>query len=86
MTFGLGGALERARGAFEQRLRLGADDPFTRYYAACVYAQRGETEEALVSLEKAAAARRSFTLARARIEPELEGLRDDHRFQRLLAL
>jgi len=79
-------ALERARGAFEERLRLGADDPFTRYYAACVYALRGETEEALVSLERAAEARRSLTLARARIEPELEGLRDDHRFRRLLAL
>jgi TolB-like protein/tRNA A-37 threonylcarbamoyl transferase component Bud32 len=79
-------ALERARAAFEERLRLGADDPFTRYYAACVYALRGESEEALVSLERAALGRRALTLARARVEPELEGLRDDRRFQRLLAV
>ena len=32
----------------------GADDPATRYYAACAYALRGEPEAALACLEKAA--------------------------------
>ena len=32
-------------------MRAGADDPFTRYYAACAYALRGEPEPALESLE-----------------------------------
>jgi serine/threonine protein kinase/tetratricopeptide (TPR) repeat protein len=71
--------------AFERRLRTGADDPFTRYYAACAYALRGDAEAALESLEKAAAERRRLTIARARVEPALESLRPLERFQALLA-
>jgi non-specific serine/threonine protein kinase len=78
-------ALEAAREAFEQRLRMGADDPFTRYYAACVYALRGQSDEAIACLEKAAERRRRFTVERARIEPELETLRGDARFRALVA-
>ncbi len=81
---GAAAALERARAAFEERLRLGADDPFTRYYAACVYALRGDVEEALVSLERALRERRDLNRARGRIEPELQRLRGDPRFERLL--
>ncbi len=77
-------ALNLAVEAFERRLRTGADDPFTRYYAACAYALRGDTEKALCSLEKAAASRRRFTVARARVDPALEGLRSLPRFQVLL--
>ncbi|HET7293505.1 MAG TPA: protein kinase [Vicinamibacteria bacterium] len=77
-------ALETAVSAFEVRLRVGADDPFTRYYAAAAHAMRDETDEAIGALEKAAARRRAFTVARARIEPEWESLRDDERFLRLL--
>src|SRR6266568_4836857 len=69
---------------FEERIRLGADEPFTRYYVACVHALRGAAEEALACLEKAARVRRPFTLARARIEPELESLRDHPRFRELV--
>jgi TolB-like protein/Tfp pilus assembly protein PilF len=77
-------ALDLAIDAFEKRLHTGADDPFTRYYAACAYALRGEPEPALDSLEKAAAARRRFTLARSRVEPALESLRKEERFRTLL--
>lgn len=77
-------ALETAISAFEARLRVGADEPFTRYYAAAAHVLRGEKEEALDALEKAAARRRTFTIARARIEPEWESLREDERFLRLL--
>jgi TolB-like protein/predicted Ser/Thr protein kinase len=77
-------ALALALDAFEQRVRLGADDPFTRYYAACVHAVRGERTLALDSLQKAAQKRRRFTLARARIEPEWEALRADPAFVALL--
>jgi TolB-like protein len=87
---GLGQA-ERARAAFalaqrafEQRLRLGADDPFTRYYAACVHARCGEAGAALDSLEKAARDAGPFTIERARLEPELASLRDEPRFRALL--
>jgi TolB-like protein/predicted Ser/Thr protein kinase/thioredoxin-like negative regulator of GroEL len=77
-------ALDQSRAAFEERLRLGADDPFTRFYAACVYALRGDRDEALVSLERSIQGRRALNLARARIEPELELLRGDPRFHRLV--
>ncbi len=77
-------AFDAALGAFDERVRLGADDPFTRYYAAAVHALRGETEEALVFLEKAARVRRRFTVARARIEPEFQGLRAEPAFAALV--
>jgi tetratricopeptide (TPR) repeat protein len=77
-------SLERALDGFERRLRMGADEPFSRYYAACAYALRGETEQALGSLEKAAARRHAFVVERARIEPELAGLQGEPRFQALL--
>jgi tetratricopeptide (TPR) repeat protein len=70
--------------SFERRVRLGADDPFTRYYAAAVHAMRGDAEPAMAFLERAAAQHRAFTIARARIEPEFEALRADRRFQALL--
>lgn len=70
--------------SFDRRVRLGADDPFTRYYAAAVHALRGDAEPALAFLERAIAQRPAFTAARAAIEPEFEGLRGDARFQRLL--
>ena len=69
---------------FDRRVRLGADDPFTRYYAAGVHAMRGDAEPALAFLERALAQQRPFTAARARIEPEFETLRSDPRFQRLV--
>jgi len=69
---------------FDRRVRLGADDPFTRYYAASVYALRGEPEPALAFLEHSLSRQRAFTAARAAIEPEFESLRGDPRFQRLL--
>src|SRR5262249_59580115 len=43
-------AFEVALTLFEERLRLGADDPFTRFYVAGVHALRGETEQALSAL------------------------------------
>jgi tetratricopeptide (TPR) repeat protein/tRNA A-37 threonylcarbamoyl transferase component Bud32 len=69
---------------FERRVRLGADDPFTRYYAAAVHAMRGDAEPALAFLERAVAELPAFTAARARIEPEFERLRNDPRFEKLL--
>ena len=77
-------ALQTARESFEQRIRLGADEPFTRYYAACVYSLLGQMDDALGCLERAAKLRRSFTVARARIEPELTALHGEPRFQQLI--
>jgi tetratricopeptide (TPR) repeat protein len=69
---------------FEGRLRLGADEPFSRYYAACAYAVRGDVDPALAYLERAIRMRRRFTVARARIEPEFDGLRGERRFRVLV--
>jgi tetratricopeptide (TPR) repeat protein len=79
-----GNAFATALAGWEERLRMGADEPFTRYYAACVYALQGETEPALANLEKAVRARRAFVVERARIEPEFEGLRGESRFRALI--
>jgi serine/threonine protein kinase/tetratricopeptide (TPR) repeat protein len=72
--------------SFERRVRLGADDPFTRYYAASVHALRGDAEPALAFLERALSQQRAFTAARARIEPEFDGLHGDPRFERLVGV
>lgn len=71
--------------AFARRLALGADEPFTRYYAAAIHALRGENDEALDHLEKAVAGSPAFMVARARIEPEWNGLRSSEPFARLIA-
>jgi serine/threonine protein kinase/tetratricopeptide (TPR) repeat protein len=78
------GLFDVALESFESRVRLGADDPFTRYYAAAIHALRGEAEPALAFLERAMTQQPAFTAARAAIEPEFEGLRSDPRFQRLV--
>ncbi len=78
-------ALESSLAAFARRLGMGADDPFTRYYAACAAALLGQPDEALAHLEKAAAKRPAFTAARAAIEPDLASLADDARFRAITA-
>ncbi len=77
-------SLTRALDIFETRVKLGADEPFTRYDAACAYALQGNKEAALAGLERAALSRREYTVARARIEPERRGLRDDPVFRQLI--
>lgn len=77
----LGVAIE----GFDRRVRLGAEEPFTRYYAAAAHALKGDADTAIAFLERAALDQRAFTLTRAQIEPEFDTLRRDDRFQRLLA-
>jgi non-specific serine/threonine protein kinase len=77
-------AFEKAVRGFEQRLQMGADEPFTRYYIACAYAMMGERDRALECLEKAVAMRRHFTVERAKREIDFESLREDARFQKLV--
>jgi tetratricopeptide (TPR) repeat protein len=78
-------ALDLAIEAYERRMRTGADDPMTPYYGACAHALRGETAPALECLERTASRRPCLTAARAAIEPALETLRDEPRFQAVLA-
>jgi serine/threonine protein kinase/tetratricopeptide (TPR) repeat protein len=76
--------LDVAIEGFDRRLRLGTDEPFTRYYAAAAHALKGNADAAIAFLERAVAEKRAFTIARARIEPEFEELRKDWRLQHLL--
>jgi TolB-like protein len=85
------GAMEQAEAAFRiaidsfaQRLALGADEPFTRYYAAATRALRGEVDEAVTMLEQSVRESPAFTIARARIEPEWDRIRGEPRFERLV--
>jgi eukaryotic-like serine/threonine-protein kinase len=76
--------LDVALEGFDRRLRLGADEPFTRYYAAAAHALKGDGDSAIAFLERAAAERRAFTIERARVEPEFDSVRQDPRFRALL--
>jgi serine/threonine protein kinase/tetratricopeptide (TPR) repeat protein len=71
----------RALKMFEARVAKGADDPYTRYYIACLHALRGDGDRALDALERVAAALPALTAARVRRDPDLERLRDDPRFK-----
>ncbi|MGA7991230.1 MAG: hypothetical protein WCC53_07370, partial [Thermoanaerobaculia bacterium] len=77
-------ALRLALDAYEERLRIGADEPFTRYYVAAAWALLGEKARALDALERAAAQRRAYTVERARIDPDFESLRVEARFRALV--
>jgi len=75
---------KRAVKKFEERLASGAEDPFTKYYIACLYALRGDADNALKYLEKAISKLRGFNTARAKSDPDLENLHDDLRFKELV--
>ncbi len=76
---------ERALKSFDARVARGADDPFTRYYIACLHALRGDQDRALESLDRVARLLPELTAARARRDPDLDALRSNPRFIALLA-
>ena len=76
----------RALKAFDARVATGADDPFTRYYIACLHALRGDTDRALDALERVARSLPALTAARARVDIDLAALRDHPRFRAIAQL
>lgn len=70
---------------FEALVAKGSDDPYTKYYMAALYALRGDADQALGYLEESLAAVRASNVLRARIDPDFESLRDNPRFQKLIA-
>ncbi len=77
-------ALDLAVEAYERRMRAGAADAMSPYYAAAAHALRGDRGAALLCLERAAAGRPRLTAARAALEPALEPLRDEPRFRAIV--
>jgi serine/threonine protein kinase/tetratricopeptide (TPR) repeat protein len=73
----------RALKSFDARVANGADDPFTRYYVATLHALAGDRERALDYLERVARILPRLTAARARVDVDLESLRDEPRFRAL---
>ena len=58
--------------AFRARQSRGADDPFTTYYVASLYALRGDTADALRYLGECVAVRPALTRVRARLDPDFD--------------
>jgi serine/threonine protein kinase/tetratricopeptide (TPR) repeat protein len=75
---------DRALKAFDARVAKGADDPYTRYYIACLLALRGredDVERSVDMLERIYASLPALTAARVRRDPDLESLRGRPRFE-----
>ena len=66
--------------AFEHHVSKGGDDPYTRYYIACLLALRGEHDRAFDMLQRVHNKLPALTAARARRDPDLDSLREDSRF------
>jgi tetratricopeptide (TPR) repeat protein len=75
---------DRALKSFDARVAKGADDPYTRYYIACLLALRNDEEKALDVLERVYASLPALTAARARRDPDLDNLRGRPRFEAIL--
>ena len=71
---------------FDSLIAKGADDPFTRYYVAGLYALTGDADRAFDSLERVASKLPALTAERARRDPDLEALGGDPRFAAIVSL
>ncbi len=74
----------RALKMFDALIAKGADDPFTRYYVACVHALTGAADRAFDSLQKVGGKLPALTAARMQRDPDLDPLRQDPRFEALV--
>jgi tetratricopeptide (TPR) repeat protein len=71
---------------YEELLARGSADPFTKYYMANLYALKGDADQALKYLADAIAKLPAVNRVRASIDPDFDALRDDLRFQKLIAV
>jgi len=69
---------------FEQRLGKGSDDPFTKYYIACLYALKGDADKALKYLGESLGPLKAINSLRAKSDPDFESLRENLQFKQLI--
>ncbi|MEK6323680.1 MAG: FlgO family outer membrane protein [Acidobacteriota bacterium] len=75
---------KRAIKRFEERLGKGSDDPFTKYYMACLYSLKGDADRALKYLGESLGPLKAINTLRAKGDPDFENLREDSRFRDLI--
>jgi tetratricopeptide (TPR) repeat protein len=76
--------VERALQTFRARQGRGADNPSTKYYVAAAYALRGDAEHATRYLAESFMPVRALNIARARVDPDFDPVREHPVFQALL--
>ena len=81
--FALSGQTAKARQVLDQLKKMSAKIHVTPYNVASIYAALGDKDAAFAQLEKAYQ-ERSFYLMWLGIDPQLDNLRPDPRFQDLL--
>jgi tetratricopeptide (TPR) repeat protein len=69
---------------FDERLARGAEDPYTKYYIACLHALRGDADQAIKYLEETFVHLRALNTVRARTDPDFDRIKDDPRFRQLI--
>jgi serine/threonine protein kinase/Tfp pilus assembly protein PilF len=69
---------------FEERLGKGSDDPFSKYYMACLYSLKGDADKALKYLGESLGPLKEINTLRARSDPDFENIREDARFRELI--
>ncbi|HKF58681.1 MAG TPA: protein kinase [Blastocatellia bacterium] len=69
---------------YGERLARGADDPFTRYYMACLFSLKGDAGQAVKYLEKTIAEVREINILRAASDPDFDNIRSEPAFQALM--
>ena len=79
------GFATQAREAFERRLAGGADDPFTRYYAAAIAAQQLDVPAVLTHLARPLAELGPFTRWRLQRDPDFAAVLGDPRLTAAVA-
>lgn len=65
---------------YEERVAKGADDPYTKYYVACLHALKGDADNAIKQLSDTMAHLGPLNALRARTDPDFDSIRDDPRF------
>jgi eukaryotic-like serine/threonine-protein kinase len=69
---------------YEHRIGKGGDDPFTKYYIACLYSLKGDADHALKYLKESLGPLKEINTLRAKSDPDFENIREDARFRELI--